>query len=110
MVCKMIYRLYSVYDSKVSDYSMPFYDIKDAGAIRKFADAVKDGSNPNNLWHNHPEDYSLWVVGEFETSNGEVIPVRPVNLINASAIMSVVPIQPELFNENGKKEKNPAIK
>lgn len=85
----MITKLYSVFDFKTAVFGRPFTDQSDNSAIRNFADAVNDSSNPNNLWHKHPEDFSLFLVGDFDDENGELIPIHPKNLITASAIFAV---------------------
>ena len=51
--------LYSIFDSKLATYGKPWYELTDAAAIRAFADAVADSSNPNNQYNKHPEDFSL---------------------------------------------------
>lgn len=78
--------IYSVFDSKLATFSRPWYELTDAAAIRVFSDAVNDSSNPNNQWFKHPEDFSLFCIGEFVDSSGEVIPKVPESLVTASAI------------------------
>lgn len=84
-------RCYAVFDAKIADFHLAIFDIKDEGAIRQFADAVSD---KQTKWNKHPEDYSLWFVGVFDTSKGMLdgTPtgengVLPVNLVNASAVL-----------------------
>lgn len=96
----MIVKLFSVFDSKASFFGQPFVDQSEASAIRNFADACADGSNPANLWHKHPEDFSLFQVGEFDNLSGEMIPCLPKSLVTASALVSLngkTPIQQELI-------------
>lgn len=85
----MINKLYSVFDAKAQYFGAPFSDMEDGSAVRNFADAVNDGSNPNNMWHKHPEDFSLFFLGEFDNSSGELIPVTPKSLVTASALRVV---------------------
>lgn len=85
----MLVKLFSVFDSKACYFGQPFQDQKESSAIRNFSDAVNDGSNPNNMWFKHPEDFSLFQVGEFDNENGELIPCTPKNLVTASALKSV---------------------
>lgn len=77
---------YSVFDAKLAEYHMCIFDIKDEGAIRQFSDVIGD---PNHRWSKHPEDYSLWSVGTYDTEKGTMIPRVPVNLVTASALKSV---------------------
>lgn len=92
----MILKLFSVLDSKAGVFGNPFVDQRESSAIRQFADAVNDGSNPNNLWHKHPEDFSLYLVGEFDIDTGEVRPVMLKNLVTASAVTSIKADQPKV--------------
>lgn len=82
----MIIRAYSVFDSKTASFNPPHYVHTDQAAIRNFADYVNDQSIPNNQWYKHPEDFSLWFVGEFDQETGSFVPGIPVNLVTASAI------------------------
>lgn len=85
----MIVKVFAVFDSKAAFFGQPFFDQKEGSAIRNFSDAVNDSSNPNNMWFKHPEDFSLFVVGEFDNLTGELIPSTPKNLVTASAVYSI---------------------
>jgi hypothetical protein len=98
----VITNLYSVFDTKASIFGIPFGDMTDSSALRNFSDAVKDGSNPNNLWHKHPEDFSLYAIGYFDGDTGEVVPNRPKNLMTASALMTSADLDIRDKNQNGK--------
>lgn len=81
--------VYSVFDSKLASFGRPWFEMKDASAIRVFSDAVNDGSNPNNQWFKHPEDFSLFFIGEFNDENGALSSSRPpVSLVTAAAIFN----------------------
>lgn len=72
---KMI--LVSVKDKKVGFFHPPYCVHSKAVAIRGFGDAVmKPGSDLNS----HPEDFTLFMVGEFNTDKGVVTPVDPVSI------------------------------
>lgn len=77
---------YAVFDAKIADYQLSIFDIKDEGAIRQFYDVLSDN---NHRWSKHPEDYSLWAVGSFDTTKGMLEGSIPINLVNASALKSV---------------------
>lgn len=79
-------KIYAVFDSKAAFFGTPYFDQNDGSAIRNFSDAVNDGSNPNNMWNKHPEDFSLYFLGEYENTTGEIIPSLPKSLVTASAI------------------------
>lgn len=93
----MILNMYAVLDTKVGAFSNPWCDQTDNSAIRGFSDAVNDGSNPNNQWHRHPEDFSLYKIGQFDTSIGKIVPVELMEcLVTASALAAAK--KPEQLN------------
>lgn len=104
MVCKMKVKCYAVLDAKIADFHLAIFDIKNEGAMRQFSDAVND---KQTKWNKHPEDYSLWYVGEFDTAKGELSGVVPENLVNAVAVMSLAgpgvanSAQLDFFDRNG---------
>lgn len=79
-------KMFSVFDSKAAFFGNPWFDQQEASAIRNFSDAVNDGSNPNNQWFKHPEDFSLFYLGEFDNEIGKFHLVTPENLVTASAL------------------------
>lgn len=83
----MIMKVFSVFDAKLATFGRPWFQMTDAAALREFSDAVNDGSNPNNQWHTHPEDFSLFVIGEFDDQSGELIPRTPLSLVTASSLV-----------------------
>lgn len=96
--------VYSVFDSKLASFGRPWYEMTDASAIRVFQDAVNDSSNPNNQWYKHPEDFSLYSIGEFDDSDGKLVSNLPLSLVTASAIYkpSKLPLMP--LDVNGRHE------
>lgn len=81
-------KMFSVFDTKMAVFANPFYDQREESAIRSFSDAVND-PNPNNMWNKHPEDFSLYMIGEFDNDTGEIDLYKPQNLVTASALMSL---------------------
>lgn len=103
---KMIVNCYAVLDSKMADFQIAIFDIKHEGAIRQFSDVINE---KRNNWHKHPEDYSLWYVGNFDSTKGMLEGVIPENLVNAVAVMSLNKPQLDLFGENGEKTKEAVV-
>lgn len=69
----MEYNIYCVRDEKMSNtlYGAIMLQENDDIAVRGFAaECRKDGSP----WHNFPSDFSLWCVGTYYMSTGEIIP------------------------------------
>lgn len=66
----MLVNLYSVFDQKAEAYLPPFCSQNDATATRQFSNAV---SLEDHDFHNHAEDYSLWIIGTFDQAKGLLI-------------------------------------
>lgn len=106
----MMMKIYSVFDAKLATFGRPWFQMRDAAALREFSDAVNDTSNPNNQWHSHPEDFSLFRIGEYDDQSGEIIPCTPESLVTASSLVKMdiaIPKQMELFNNKVEKEASP---
>jgi len=65
----MIYKIFSVHDTKVQAFMPPFVMRSKGEAVRSFTDAVQDHSG---TFCKHPEDYALWQLGEFDDQGGEI--------------------------------------
>lgn len=77
----MIYQVFAVKDSKAAAFALPFFLPRMEVALRSFRDAIKD---PKHDMSRHPEDYSLWCLGEFDDNTGEMKPVEPVLVARAT--------------------------
>lgn len=75
----MITNVYSIYDSKSETYSKPFHMHNDAIAIRSATDLLK---SQNSEIANHPEDFTLFLLGEWD-DNSAVFAIRetPKNIL-----------------------------
>jgi len=86
------FKVYAVLDSKGGFFGLPWVERGHSLAIRGFSDAVKDSSNPNNLWNKHPEDYTLYCIGEYDQVLGKLSPLdKPSAVVTASACVAVSP-------------------
>lgn len=75
--------LCAVFDSKVGAYSPPFCVKTKGEAIRSFQDACGDDKLP---FMKHPQDYRLWLLGEFDDNSGAVTALYPESLLGADEI------------------------
>lgn len=64
----MIHHVFTVHDAKSEAYLPPFHLQTKGQAIRAFTDCVND---PNHQFAKHPEDYTLFELGEFDDHNGQ---------------------------------------
>lgn len=68
-------QLYAIYDKKTETWSNPFVHITRLEAIRSFTDAVNK-QNEQSLIYAHPEDFDLWLIGEYNEVDGVIDPKK----------------------------------
>lgn len=77
----MVSPLYSVRDEVAGIFNQPFVDANDNSVKRSFSDAVLGGKL------NHPNDFAVYHVGDFNTIDGVVTPLSvPVLVIRGDQI------------------------
>ena len=80
--------MYSIFDKAAQAYVTPFFMHNKALAIRAFADNV-NSSEENNV-SKHPEQFSLFCLGEYDDTTGKIEPRDEPELI-ASGLELVQP-------------------
>jgi len=77
----MILNVYTIYDDAAKAYMQPFMFQTDGLAVRAFQDNIN--SDKSNNISEHPEQFTLFKVGEFDDSTGAISTYEPsVNLGN----------------------------
>lgn len=61
----MIHKIFSVYDTKAKAYLAPFFMHQEGMAARVFTNMVND-PNKSHQFSMNPEDYTLFVVGQWD--------------------------------------------
>lgn len=79
--------MFTVHDSKAKVYGVPFFLHEEGMAIRTFSDMVND---PSHAFGKHPEDYTLFYVGKYDDSNGQLESTAPLSLTNGLAVREPV--------------------
>lgn len=69
----MIHKIFTVFDCKAEAYLPPFLLHAKGQAIRAFTDMAND---PNHVFNKHPEDYTLFELGEFDDGSA-IITIHP---------------------------------
>lgn len=80
-------RLYGVLDEKLSAFRFKFFCATDKGAEREFGDAV---NNPKSVFAQHPEDFTLYKLADFDTASGLSRPVVPALYLGRASDFVVV--------------------
>lgn len=71
--------IFVTFDAKMEVYGVPFFAPSSAYAVRMFTDQVNDG---DGLMSRHPEDFTLFDLGTFNTESGVITAVAPKALCN----------------------------
>lgn len=68
-------------------FLQPTVEVNVGVAIRNFEHAIL--CNEDSLFFSHPEDYSLFLLGTFDTNNGMITPkMVPEEVISASSVIN----------------------
>ena len=63
--------IYVIYDSKAQFYNTPFFLPNNAVAMRTAQDLLQD---PNSEISRHPEDFAMFLIGEYDDEGAQLIP------------------------------------
>lgn len=66
----MRYKILAVRDRAIDAFGQPFFSVSVGGAVRGFADEI-NRAGENNQLNKHPDDFDLYLLGEFDDSNGK---------------------------------------
>lgn len=78
-------KLYAVLDTASAIYDGPIPAQTDELAVRNFGNMARDIKHPIGK---NPEYFSLWVVGEWDDSKGEVIHTKTECLVKAIDLLT----------------------
>lgn len=70
-------KILAPYDKKTGLYDRPFLVRHVNEALREWGIVCKD---PKTKYGLNPEDFDLYMVGEFDDETGEVLPAKPMHL------------------------------
>lgn len=73
----MKYSIYSIRDD-LTGFLTPTFEVNDAVAMRNFSYAVE---RDDSLLSSHPQDYSFYHIGYFDSDTGCFESIQPPNLI-----------------------------
>ena len=83
----MIIKIFSINDVKAASFGQPFFAMNKGIAVRMFSDLVND---KNSMVSKHPDDFKLYMLGEFDDNSGGLSPVaQPEFLHSASEFVNV---------------------
>jgi len=83
----MIYKMFAVKDKALDTYSAPFTQATIEAGLRMWRDLVMFGQD-DNRYKRSPEDYCLYMVGEYDDESGQTNPAVPVRLASAAEVLA----------------------
>lgn len=78
----------SVLDHKTGAFMRPFFMLSEGQALRSFQDEV-NRDEKDNIIYSHPDDFSLFLVGDFDDADGRLSVVSPPKLISHAASLKL---------------------
>lgn len=75
----MKHKIFTIFDVKAGAYLPPFFMHAEGMAIRAFTDCIRA---PDHQFNKHPQDYTLFHIGEFSDQDALVVHYPPVSLGN----------------------------
>lgn len=78
--------IYSVRDTAVGEFLLPWYFKNDAAAVRALGDSVNKPSEDNQFYQ-HPEHFQLYRIGSFDGESGSISPVIPEFVVDCQSLV-----------------------
>jgi len=76
--------VYSILDSKSGVYAKPFFMLNTSMAVRAFGDLCNDKQTTLSA---HPEDYTLYHIGEYDDGVASLKSIVPQPIANAASLI-----------------------
>lgn len=73
------HQVFAVRDRALDAFMQPFFVQSPGVAVRSFSDEV---NRPESPMCNHPDDYDLYHIAEYDESTGKIIPLEDVRMVS----------------------------
>lgn len=83
-------QIFAIRDFKAEAYNTPFFFTTQGQALRAFQDLVTDKQSTVSM---HPEDFSIYLVGTFDTDSANITPHEngPQHMAKATDLADINP-------------------
>lgn len=79
-------KIYVVHDVQANVFGTPQFMLTDGIALRTVSDLIKD---PASILAKHPEDFSLYMIGEYDEASGTIKAMdRPSLVIRVNSLVT----------------------
>lgn len=75
----------AVRDRAVDAFGQPFFVVAVGQAVRSFKDEV---NNAGSAIGNHPDDYDLYHIGDYDDASGSIVGISPVMLAVGKSLIN----------------------
>ena len=72
----MILQVFAIRDRATDSFGNPVFAFSAGQAIRSFSDEI-NRSDAQNPYFAHPDDYDLYLLGDYDTSSGKFVTSDP---------------------------------
>lgn len=79
-------QIFCVYDNKAKSYATPFPQKNEITAVRAFSMEVNRADAMNPI-HQHPGDFDLYHIGNFDDNTGRIEAIDPAFVVNAQKLV-----------------------
>jgi len=83
----MIYKMFAVKDKALDTYSAPFTQATIEAGLRMWRDLVMFGQD-DNRYKRSPEDFCLYMVGEYDDVTGQTTTAVPTRMSSAAEVLA----------------------
>jgi len=74
-------KVFSIFDSKMTTFQMPYFKLTLGATLRDFEDLVND---PKTMAYNHSEDFQLYEIGTWDDQTALFTPKTPLTMVAAA--------------------------
>ncbi|QXP08053.1 MAG: nonstructural protein [Arizlama microvirus] len=78
-------KIYALLDTKSGTYGVPFFQRNDTTAARAISLEV-NRNDESNMLNKYPEDFTLYILGEYDEETGLITAQTPAIVTNASKL------------------------
>lgn len=75
-------KVFALNDAKLGEFGQPFFFQARGQAVRFLSDLVRD---PKTTVHQHPEDFRLYLLGEYDPASGSFTCLGSPEFLSAAA-------------------------
>lgn len=97
-------QIYTVYDSKGKIYDLPALALNKNSLLRDVINMLKDPRQLRNKYLTNAEDYSIFNIGSFSKTTGEITAQKPEHVANMHDLRALTDWTPQSIQKEYERE------